>query len=161
LRRSLANEALDSNKHGEQGRAMSLPPFHLAFPVDDLAAARRFYGGLLGCPEGRSAGHWVDFDLYGHQIVAHLAPDAARQRPTNPVDGEEVPVPHFGIVLQMDQWKVLAKRLESAGTEFVIAPTIRIKGEPGEQATMFFLDPAGNALEFKAMADPAKLFAKE
>ena len=107
---------------------MSLPPFHLAFPVDDLAAARRFYGELLGCPEGRSAEHWVDFDLYGHQIVAHLAPDAAPRKATNPVDGEAVPVPHF-------------------------------EGQPGEQATMFLLDPAGNALEFKAMADPAKLFA--
>ena len=139
---------------------MTLPPFHLAFPVDDLAAARRFYGELLGCPEGRSAEQWIDFDLYGHQIVAHLAPDAARKRASNPVDGEDVPVPHFGIVLPMEQWKALARRLEDAGTEFVIAPTIRFEGQPGEQATMFFLDPAGNALEFKAMADPANLFAK-
>jgi uncharacterized protein len=139
---------------------MSLPPFHHAFPVDDLAAARRFYGELLGCPEGRSADEWVDFDLYGHQIVAHLAPEAARPRATNPVDGEDVPVPHFGIVLPMEQWKTLAVRLEQAEVDFVIPPTVRFKGEPGEQATMFFLDPAGNALEFKAMADPAKLFAK-
>ncbi len=139
---------------------MSLPPFHLAFPVDDLAAARRFYGELLGCPEGRSADRWVDFDLYGHQIVTHLAPEAARKRASNPVDGEDVPVPHFGVVLPMDQWIQLADRLRSAGTEFVIEPTIRFEGQPGEQATMFFLDPAGNALEFKAMADPAKLFAK-
>ena len=139
---------------------MSLPPFHLAFPVDDLAAARRFYGELLGCPEGRSADEWVDFDLYGHQIVAHLAPEAARARASNPVDGEDVPVPHFGIVLPMEQWKALAGRLEEAGVDFVIEPTIRFEGQPGEQATMFFLDPAGNALEFKAMADPAKLFAK-
>jgi extradiol dioxygenase family protein len=138
---------------------MSLPPFHLAFPVDDLAAARRFYGGLLGCPEGRSAEHWVDFDLHGHQIVAHLAPDAVRARASNAVDGEDVPVPHFGLVLAMDQWQALAARLEEADTAFVIAPTIRFEGEPGEQATMFLLDPAGNALEFKAMADPAKLFA--
>ena len=138
---------------------MSLPPFHIAFPVDDLAAARRFYGGLLGCREGRSADHWVDFDLHGHQIVAHLAPDGVRSRATNPVDGEDVPVPHFGLVLPMTEWKALAARLEEAGTEFVIAPTIRFEGEPGEQATMFLLDPAGNALEFKAMADPAKLFA--
>jgi extradiol dioxygenase family protein len=138
---------------------MSLPPFHLAFPVDDLAAARRFYGDLLGCPEGRSADHWVDFDLHGHQIVAHLAPEAVRQRATNPVDGEAVPVPHFGLVLAMDQWKALAKRLTEADTEFVIPPTVRFAGEPSEQATMFFLDPAGNALEFKAMADPANLFA--
>src|SRR6185437_7626120 len=139
---------------------MTLPPFHLAFPVDDLAAARRFYGELLGCPEGRSAEQWIDFDLYGHQIVAHLAPDAARKRASNPVDGEDVPVPHFGIVLPMEQWKALARRLEDAGTEFVIAPTIRFEGQLGEQATMFFLDPAGNALEFKAMANPGKLFAK-
>jgi extradiol dioxygenase family protein len=140
---------------------MSLPPFHLAFPVDDLDAARAFYGGLLGCPEGRSAGHWVDFDLYGHQIVAHLAPDAVRARASNPVDGDEVPVPHFGIVLAMDDWKKLAERLESASTKFVIPPTVRFAGQPGEQATMFFLDPAGNALEFKAMADPGNLFARD
>lgn len=139
---------------------MSLPPFHLAFPVDDLGAARRFYGGLLGCPEGRSAGHWVDFDLYGHQIVAHLAPEAVRKRATNPVDGEAVPVPHFGLVLAMDAWKRLASRLEDAGADFLIPPTLRFEGQPGEQATMFLLDPAGNALEFKAMADPATLFAK-
>jgi extradiol dioxygenase family protein len=139
---------------------MNLPPFHLAFPVDDLAAARAFYGGLLGCREGRSAGHWVDFDLHGHQIVAHLAPDAARARATNPVDGDDVPVPHFGLVLPMDAWKALAERLERADVAFVIPPTVRFAGEPGEQATMFLLDPAGNALEFKAMADPAKLFAK-
>jgi len=139
---------------------MDLPPFHLAFPVDDLGAARRFYGELLGCPEGRSADHWVDFDLHGHQIVAHLAPDAAKARATNPVDGEDVPVPHFGLVLSMEEWRRLADRLQSAGTDFVIAPTVRFEGEPGEQATMFLLDPAGNALEFKAMADPAKLFAK-
>lgn len=140
---------------------MTLPPFHLAFPVDDIAAARRFYGDLLGCPEGRSADKWVDFDLYGHQIVAHLAPGAARARATNPVDGEDVPVPHFGIVLQMEQWKSLADRLTGAGVQFVIEPSIRFAGQPGEQATMFFMDPAGNALEFKAMADPAKLFAKD
>jgi extradiol dioxygenase family protein len=139
---------------------MTLPPFHLAFPVDDLAAARRFYGELLGCPEGRSADVWVVFDLRGHQIVAHLAPDAVRARATNPVDGEDVPVPHFGLVLPLTEWKQLAKRLESAGVEFVIAPTIRFEGQAGEQATMFLLDPAGNALEFKAMADPANLFAK-
>ena len=139
---------------------MSLPPFHLAFPVDDLAAARSFYGDLLGCPEGRSADHWVDFDLHGHQIVAHLSPGAVRRRSTNPVDGEDVPVRHFGLVLPMAEWKALASRLEDAGTEFVIPPTVRFEGEPGEQATMFLLDPAGNALEFKAMADPANLFAK-
>ena len=138
---------------------MSLRPFHLAFPVDDLAAARRFYGDLLGCPEGRSAEHWVDFDLHGHQIVAHLAPEAAPKRAANEVDGDHVPVPHFGLVLSIDEWQALADRLQMAGVEFVIEPTIRFQGEPGEQATMFLLDPAGNALEFKAMADPAKLFA--
>ena len=138
---------------------MSVPPFHFAFPVDDLAAARRFYGDLLGCPEGRSAEKWVDFDLHGHQIVAHLAPEAVRERATNPVDGEHVPVPHFGLVLPMEEWKRLAERLQAAEVEFVISPTIRFEGQPGEQATMFLLDPAGNALEFKAMADPEKLFA--
>jgi len=140
---------------------VSLPPFHLAFPVDDLAGARGFYGGLLGCREGRSAAEWVDFDLYGHQIVAHLAPETVRRRATNPVDGEDVPVPHFGLVLPMDEWNALAGRLERAGVEFVIPPTVRFAGQPGEQATMFLLDPAGNALEFKAMASPDKLFAKD
>jgi uncharacterized protein len=140
---------------------VTIAPFHLAFPVDDLAAARHFYGELLGCPEGRSAEHWVDFDLYGHQIVAHLAPGTARSRATNPVDGDDVPVPHFGVVLPMADWKQLADRLAKAGVDFVIAPTVRFEGQPGEQATMFFLDPAGNALEFKAMADPAKLFARD
>ena len=140
---------------------MPLAPFHLAFPVDDLAAARAFYGRLLGCAEGRSSERWIDFDFCGHQIVAHLAPDAVRARASNPVDGEEVPVPHFGLVLAMDEWRALADRLKAQGTQFVIAPTIRFEGEPGEQATMFLLDPAGNALEFKAMADPAKLFAKD
>jgi uncharacterized protein len=139
---------------------MSLPPFHLAFPVDDLAAARRFYGEILGCPEGRSAAEWVDFDLYGHQVVAHLAPHAVRSRATNAVDGEHVPVPHFGIVLPLQQWRALAERLTDSDVKFVIPPTVRFAGQPGEQATMFFLDPAGNALEFKAMAEPAKLFAK-
>jgi extradiol dioxygenase family protein len=140
---------------------MGLPPFHLAFPVDDLEAARGFYGGVLGCPEGRSADHWVDFDLHGHQIVAHLAPEAVRARASNPVDGEDVPVPHFGLVLAMDDWQALAERLQRGGVEFVIPPTVRFAGEPGEQATMFLRDPAGNALEFKAMADPAKLFVRE
>jgi extradiol dioxygenase family protein len=140
---------------------MELPPFHLAFAVDDLAAARRFYGELLGCAEGRSADEWVDFDLHGHQIVAHLVPDAVVRRGNNPVDGEDVPVPHFGLVLAMEDWKHLAARLRAAGTEFVIAPTVRFEGSPGEQATMFLRDPAGNALEFKAMANPANLFAKD
>ena len=139
---------------------MSLPPFHLAFPVDDLGEARRFYGELLGCPEGRRSEQWIDFDLHGHQIVAHLAPDAVRGRASNPVDGEDVPVPHFGLVLPMADWRALAERLKAAGIDFVIPPTIRFEDQAGEQATMFLLDPAGNALEFKAMADPGKLFAK-
>lgn len=137
-----------------------MPPFHLAFPVDDLEAARQFYGELLGCPEGRSADEWVDFDLHGHQIVAHLAPESAPRRASNEVDGEHVPVPHFGLVLSKPQWDSLADRLTAANVAFVIPPTVRFAGQAGEQSTMFLLDPAGNALEFKAMADPAKLFAK-
>ena len=137
-----------------------MPPFHLAFPVHDLAAARGFYGDLLGCPEGRSSPEWIDFDLYGHQIVAHLAPDAAPRRAANEVDGEHVPVPHFGLVLDMPAWRALADRLTEAGTDFVIAPSVRFAGRPGEQATMFLLDPSGNALEFKAMANPENLFAR-
>jgi len=135
-------------------------PFHLAFPVHDLAAAREFYGGLLGCREGRSADTWVDFDLYGHQLVAHLnqgmeIPDVHH----NPVDGHDVPVPHFGVILEMAQWEELAERLTSAGARFVIDPTVRFKGQVGEQATLFFKDPSGNALEFKAFADDADIFA--
>jgi extradiol dioxygenase family protein len=137
-----------------------LPPFHLAFPVHDLAAARAFYGGLLGCPEGRSAAEWIDFNFFGHQIVAHLVPGAEARAGHNPVDGHEVPVPHFGAVLTMPDWEALAQRLIAAGAEFVMPPTVRFAGQPGEQATMFFLDPSGNALEIKAMADPANLFAK-
>lgn len=138
------------------------PPFHLAFPVHDLGAARAFYGGLLGCAEGRSDTRWVDFDLFGHQIVAHLVdgPPAAGAVPSNPVDGHDVPVPHFGAVLPWDAWHVLARRLEAAGVAFDIAPTIRFKGKPGEQATMFFRDPSGNALEFKSFRDPDQLFAR-
>jgi extradiol dioxygenase family protein len=139
---------------------MALPPFHLAFPVHDLAAARAFYGGLLGCPEGRSAEDWIDFDFFGHQIVAHLDPGMEKRRHHNPVDGHDVPVPHFGAVLDMAAWEAMAERLKAAGADFVIEPTIRFRGRPGEQATMFFLDPSGNALEIKAMADPANLFAK-
>jgi extradiol dioxygenase family protein len=139
---------------------MSLPPFHLAFPVHDLDAARAFYGGLLGCPEGRSAAEWIDFDFYGHQIVAHHDPDMQPRPHHNPVDGHDVPVPHFGAVLDMAAWEKLAGRLQAAGANFVIAPTIRFRGEVGEQATMFFLDPSGNAIEIKAMRDPASLFAR-
>jgi uncharacterized protein len=139
---------------------MNLRPFHLAFPVHDLAAARRFYGGTLGCAEGRSSESWIDFDLYGHQIVAHLdAGRAAGAEVANPVDGHDVPVPHFGVVLGWEEWHDLADRLAAAGTVFGIAPHIRFVGLPGEQATMFFRDPSGNALEFKAFKDPAKLFA--
>jgi extradiol dioxygenase family protein len=139
---------------------MTLSPFHIAFPVDDLAKARAFYGDLLGCPEGRSAPDWIDFDLFGHQIVAHLAPPRSDKAHSNPVDGHDVPVPHFGVVLTMDDWQALADRLTAAGTRFVIEPHIRFKGQAGEQATMFFMDPAGNALEFKAFADIGQLFAR-
>jgi len=139
----------------------SLRPFHLAFPVHDLAAARAFYGDVLGCREGRSSDHWIDFDFRGHQIVAHLDPAAKPAGTNNPVDGHDVPVPHFGIVLTMEDWQALASRVEAAGISFGIAPHIRFKGRPGEQATMFFRDPSGNALEFKAFADDAQLFATE
>jgi hypothetical protein len=135
------------------------PRFHLAFPVRDLAEARAFYGGLLGCPEGRSSDEWIDFDFHGHQIVAHLAPPEA-QAATNAVDGEAVPVRHFGVILAMDAWSALAARLKAADTDFLIEPQIRFAGGPGEQATLFFLDPSGNALEFKAFADDAMVFAK-
>ena len=139
----------------------ALRPFHIAFPVDDLAAARQFYGTVLQCPEGRSSADWIDFDLFGHQIVAHLAPPEGRKPAHhNPVDGHDVPVPHFGVVLSLEQWQALADRLRAHGVRFVIEPTIRFKGQPGEQATMFFLDPAGNALEFKAFKDLGQLFAK-
>lgn len=138
----------------------TMPPFHLAFPVHDLAAARRFYGELLGCPEGRSSPEWIDFNFYGHQIVAHLAPGECGTRATNAVDGHGVPVRHFGVVLSMPQWEQLAERLRGAGTAFVIEPYIRFKGEVGEQATMFFLDPSGNAVEIKAFANLDSLFAK-
>ena len=137
-----------------------MPPFHLAFPVTSLANARRFYGGLLGCPEGRSSANWVDFDFHGHQIVAHLAPEEARIVATHDVDDDNVPVRHFGVVLSMEAWTALAKRLQAAGARFVVEPHIRFKGQSGEQATMFLLDPCGNALEFKAFADRAQLFAK-
>jgi extradiol dioxygenase family protein len=138
----------------------ALHPFHLAFPVTSLARARAFYGDLLGCPEGRSSEDWVDFNLFGHQIVAHLAPGEAGHGTTSAVDGDAVPVRHFGVVLSMAEWEALAERLRSRGVEFIIEPRIRFKGEVGEQATMFFLDPCGNALEFKAFADPGRLFAK-
>jgi extradiol dioxygenase family protein len=136
------------------------PRFHLAFPVNDLAKTRSFYTGLLGCPEGRSSDDWVDFDFFGHQIVAHLSPDDAGHKAHNLVDGEEVPVRHFGAILAMDQWRTLAARLKDAHTRFIIEPDIRFEGEVGEQATFFVLDPSGNALEFKAFADDSRIFAK-
>jgi extradiol dioxygenase family protein len=134
--------------------------FHLAFPVTSLEKARAFYGGLLGCPEGRSAPDWVDFDFYGHQIVAHVAPDEAGHRNTNTVDGDNVPVRHFGAILPMREWEQLAAKLKAVGQKFVIEPHVRFRGEVGEQATMFLLDPCGNALEFKAFKDIGRLFAK-
>ncbi len=147
-----------------KGRAeslqMTLRPFHLAFPVHDLTAARTFYGGLLGCSEGRSSESWVDFDFQGHQIVAHLSPEACEGAATNAVDGEAVPVRHFGLVLDMTSWRVLADRLTAANVSFLIEPQIRFQGEPGEQATLFLADPSGNAIEFKAFADLGHLFAR-
>lgn len=135
-------------------------PFHIAFPVHDLAAARGFYGGVMGCREGRSSAHWIDFDLYGHQIVAHLDPAKEARGPIrNEVDGHDVPVPHFGVILERSDWDALALRLTAAGTEFVIAPYVRFEGEVGEQATMFFLDSSGNALEFKSFASDDMIFA--
>lgn len=134
--------------------------FHLAFPVHDLAAARDFYGGVLGCPEGRSSDLWIDFDLFGHQLVAHLKPNGAGVETSNPVDGRDVPVPHFGLILSPAQFDELAERVKGAGVKFVIEPYVRFKGEPGEQSTMFFLDPSGNALEFKAFADRSRIFEK-
>jgi extradiol dioxygenase family protein len=134
-------------------------PFHLAFPVDDLARARAFYGGVLGCAEGRSSDEWIDFDFFGHQLVAHLAPRPAGAH-RNPVDGHDVPVPHFGVVLDWEDFHVLAERIRAAGIRFEIEPYIRFQGKVGEQATMFFYDSAGNALEFKAFRDIGQLFAK-
>lgn len=134
--------------------------FHLAFPVHDLSAAREFYGGVLECEEGRSSECWVDFNLYGHQIVTHLVPESTGVKATNHVDADHVPVPHFGIVLPMEDWKSLADKLSSKNVEFIIEPKIRFAGEVGEQATMFFLDPSGNALEFKGFKDFSNVFAK-
>ncbi|HQU92626.1 MAG TPA: VOC family protein [Pyrinomonadaceae bacterium] len=134
--------------------------FHLAFPVNDLSAARKFYGGVLGCAEGRSSECWIDFDLYGHQIVTHLSENGAGVKVTNHVDADHVPVPHFGIILPIEEFKELAEKLKSKGVEFIIEPKIRFEGEVGEQATMFFLDPSGNALEFKGFRDFSTVFAK-
>jgi uncharacterized protein len=134
--------------------------FHLAFPVHDLAAAREFYGGVLECEEGRSCDRWIDFSLFGHQIVTHLAENGAGVRATNHVDADHVPVPHFGIVLPMDDWKHFAEKLKAKGIKFLIEPKVRFEGGVGEQATMFFLDPSGNALEFKGFSDLTQVFAK-
>ena len=139
---------------------MPTPLFHLAFPVRDIAEARQFYGGLLGCPEGRSSDAWVDFDFYGHQLVAHQAPDECGLAATGEVDGDAVPVRHFGAILGMDEWHALSAKLQAAGTRFIVEPHVRFQGEVGEQATMFFLDPSGNALEFKSFADMRQVFAK-
>ncbi|MEO1552436.1 MAG: VOC family protein [Pseudomonadota bacterium] len=136
-----------------------MPPFHLAFPVHDLSAARAFYGGLLGCPEGRRSDDWVDFDFFGHQIVAHLAPHDCDPAGTSGVDGKDVPVRHFGLVLDMPSWQALSQRL-TGKVDFIIDPYVRFAGEPGEQATMFFSDPSGNAIEIKAFADLGRLFEK-
>ncbi|MET0754116.1 MAG: VOC family protein [Pyrinomonadaceae bacterium] len=134
--------------------------FHLAFPVKNLDEARAFYGGVLECEEGRSSDIWIDFNLFGHQIVTHLAPEEAGVRATNDVDADHVPIPHFGIVLPMDEWRAFAEKLKSKNVEFIIEPKIRFAGEVGEQATMFFLDPSGNALEFKGFNDFSQIFAK-
>nr|MBF0685417.1 VOC family protein [Pseudomonas sp.] len=141
---------------------MTLSPFHLAIPVHDLAAARQFYGEVFGCPEGRSSEHWVDFDFFGHQLVIHEHPitPSQQQAHTNAVDGHDVPVPHFGVILGWDEWEQLAARLRERETRFVIEPYIRFQGEVGEQATMFLYDPCGNALEFKAFKDMSQLFAR-
>ncbi|MEQ8478968.1 VOC family protein [Fulvivirga sp.] len=136
-----------------------IQPFHLAFPVDNLEAAREFYVNVIGCKTGRSSDQWIDFDFFGHQVVAHLAPDEVGIAATNKVDGDAVPVKHFGIILEMDQWEALSEKLVKLGIQFIIDPHIRFKGLPGEQATMFFLDPCGNALEFKAFKDKSQIFA--
>jgi hypothetical protein len=136
------------------------PRFHLAFPVRDLSEARDFYGRLLGCQEGRSSDEWVDFDFFGHQIVAHLSPSEGSAEGHNRVDGEDVPVRHFGVILEMPEWQNLAGRLEAVGLKFLIEPGVRFEGQPGEQATLFVRDPSGNALEFKAFADDAMVFAR-
>jgi len=137
-----------------------VPRFHLAFPVRELSATRTFYGGLLGCPEGRSSTEWVDFDFFGHQIVAHLSPDESTHKAYNQVDGEKVPVRHFGVILAMDEWRALAEKLKRANVDFAIAPSVRFEGQSGEQATFFINDPSGNSLEFKSYDDETRIFAR-
>lgn len=139
---------------------MSRPRFHLAFPVDDLEAARRFYGELLRCPEGRSSNNWIDFNMFGHQVVAHLAPEECAPAQTGQVDGKHVPVRHFGLILDWEDWEALAERFRAAGTPFVIEPYVRFEGQAGEQGTFFVRDPAGNTLEFKSFRDDSQVFAK-
>ena len=156
----MARGRYDGCMNAPTSNPFPMSPFHLAFPVHDLEAARDFYGETLGCPEGRSSDEWIDFNFYGHQIVAHLAPEAAGVAQTNAVDGHGVPVRHFGIVLPHPDWKAMAERLKRAGVKFVIEPYTRFAGQPGEQSTMFFLDPSGNALEIKAFANISSLFAK-
>lgn len=136
-----------------------MKPFHLAFPVSDLESTRDFYCNVLGCTTGRTSDHWIDFNMFGHQVVAHLKPEETAMASTNQVDGDAVPVRHFGVILEMDEWHELADRLNKSGISFIIEPHIRFQGQAGEQATMFFLDPSGNALEFKAFADPSMIFA--
>lgn len=138
---------------------MANPVFHLAIPVDDLVKAEAFYGELFGCPRGRRSDQWIDFDFFGHQLVTHLAPEECGRAQTNAVDGHQVPVKHFGVVMNREEWRKLADRLEAAGVDFIIEPNVRFAGEPGEQGTFFLLDPAGNALEFKCFADMDQLFA--
>lgn len=138
----------------------TIQPFHLAFPVKDLKETHTFYTEILGCSTGRTSDHWIDFNMWGHQVVAHLSPDEARESAKSAVDGHGVPVRHFGVILEMGEWEALAEKVKAAGIEFVIEPYVRFKGEPGEQATMFFLDPSGNALEFKAFGDESQIFAK-
>ena len=135
-------------------------PFHLAFPVDDLEKTREFYTKTLGCKEGRSSDRWIDFDMYGHQVVAHLV-DSVDNVETNPVDGDDVPASHFGVILESEEWTKLSKNLRDSNMEFIIEPHTRFRGEPGEQSTMFFLDPCGNALEFKAFKSDDMIFATD
>src|ERR1700722_3135794 len=156
----LATGQMCKRQRYDDDMSASLRPFHIAFPVDNLEAARHFYGTVLGCPEGRSSDRWIDFDFFGHQIVAHCKPASKEAVHANPVDGHDVPVPHFGVVLTKEDWKRLAERVDAAGVKFIIEPYTRFEGQVGEQSTMFFLDPAGNALEFKAFADLSQLFAK-
>ena len=151
---------MNTGQRYDDAMSDALRPFHIAFPVDNLEAARHFYGTVLGCPEGRSSDQWIDFDFFGHQIVAHHKSTPKEAVHANPVDGHDVPVPHFGVILTQADWKALAERVRAAGVKFVIEPYTRFEGQVGEQSTMFFLDPAGNALEFKAFADLSQLFAK-